>query len=72
MWVIAGIGVSVLPSSRSASMRRSPSMRPDPRSRPIIWKDMAAAGAMALPLILMVIGRRYTVAGVTFGVIREK
>jgi hypothetical protein len=33
---------------------------------------MAAAGAMALPLILMVIGRRYTVAGVTFGVIREK
>jgi hypothetical protein len=47
-------------------------MRPDPRSRPIIWKDMAAAGAMALPLILMVIGRRYTVAGVTFGVIREK
>ncbi len=40
----------------------------------IIWNDMAAAGviAMALPLILMVIGRRYIVAGLTFGVIREK
>ena len=40
----------------------------------IIWNDMAAAGviAMALPLVLMVIGRRYIVAGLTFGVIREK
>src|ERR1700756_5422080 len=40
----------------------------------IIWNDMAASGviAMALPLILMVIGRRYIVAGLTFGVIREK
>ena len=40
----------------------------------IIWNDMAAAGviAMALPLILMVIGRKYLVAGLTFGVIREK
>ena len=40
----------------------------------IIWNDMAASGviAMALPLVLMVIGRRYIVAGLTFGVIREK
>jgi multiple sugar transport system permease protein len=40
----------------------------------IIWNDMAAAGviAMSLPLILMVIGRKYMVAGLTFGVIREK
>jgi multiple sugar transport system permease protein len=40
----------------------------------IIWNDMAAAGviAMTLPLILMVIGRKYMVAGLTFGVIREK
>src|SRR3989442_8547099 len=40
----------------------------------IIWNDIAASGviAMALPLILMVIGRRYIVAGLTFGVIREK
>jgi multiple sugar transport system permease protein len=40
----------------------------------IIWNDMAAAGviAMALPLILMVIGRNYIVAGLTFGVIRDK
>ena len=40
----------------------------------IIWNDMAAAGviAMAVPLALMVIGRRYMVAGLTFGVIREK
>ena len=40
----------------------------------IIWNDMAASGviAMALPLILMIIGRRYIVAGLTFGVIREK
>jgi len=40
----------------------------------IIWNDMAAAGviAMAIPLALMVIARRYVVAGLTFGVIREK
>jgi multiple sugar transport system permease protein len=40
----------------------------------IIWNDMAAAGviAMLIPLMLMVIGRRYMVAGLTFGVIREK
>jgi len=40
----------------------------------IIWNDMAAAGviAMMIPLLLMVIGRRYMVAGLTFGVIREK
>ena len=40
----------------------------------IIWNVMAAAGviAMAVPLALMVIGRRYMVAGLTFGVIREK
>jgi len=40
----------------------------------IIWNDMAAAGviAMALPLALMVIARKYIVAGLTFGVIREK
>ena len=40
----------------------------------IIWNDMAAAGviAMAIPLVLMVIGRKYMVAGLTFGVIREK
>ena len=40
----------------------------------IIWNDMAASGviAMTLPLVLMVIGRRYIVAGLTFGVIREK
>jgi len=40
----------------------------------IIWNDMAAAGviAMSVPLILMVIARNYIVAGLTFGVIREK
>jgi multiple sugar transport system permease protein len=40
----------------------------------IIWNDMAAAGviAMAIPLTLMVIARKYMVAGLTFGVIREK
>lgn len=40
----------------------------------IIWNDMAASGviAMAIPLALMVLGRRYIVAGLTFGVIREK
>jgi multiple sugar transport system permease protein len=40
----------------------------------IIWNDMAAAGviAMSLPLILMVVARKYMVAGLTFGVIREK
>ncbi|TMG15402.1 MAG: carbohydrate ABC transporter permease [Chloroflexi bacterium] len=40
----------------------------------IIWNDMAASGviAMSVPLILMVIARNYIVAGLTFGVIREK
>lgn len=40
----------------------------------IIWNDMAASGviAMSLPLVLMIIGRRYIVAGLTFGVIRDK
>jgi len=27
---------------------------------------------MTIPLVLMVIGRKYLVAGLTFGVIREK
>jgi multiple sugar transport system permease protein len=40
----------------------------------IIWNDMAAAGVIAIvvPLVLMVAGRRYVQAGLTFGVIREK
>jgi multiple sugar transport system permease protein len=40
----------------------------------VIWNDMAAAGAIAmcLPLVLMVLARRYLVAGLTFGVIRER
>jgi multiple sugar transport system permease protein len=40
----------------------------------IIWNDMAASGviAMSVPLVLMVIARKYMVAGLTFGVIREK
>ena len=38
----------------------------------IIWNDMATAGAlaMAVPLGLMLLGRRYVLAGLTFGVIR--
>lgn len=40
----------------------------------IIWNEMAASGviAMSVPLVLMVIARNYIVAGLTFGVIREK
>ena len=40
----------------------------------IIWNDMAAAGAIAmlLPLVLMVLARRHVVTGLTFGVVREK
>ncbi|HEY0493635.1 MAG TPA: carbohydrate ABC transporter permease [Candidatus Dormibacteraeota bacterium] len=40
----------------------------------IIWNDMAASGviAMSIPLLLMVVARKYMVAGLTFGVIREK
>ena len=40
----------------------------------IIWNQMAAAGviAMSVPLVLMVVARKYMVAGLTFGVIREK
>ena len=40
----------------------------------IIWNEMAAAGviAVSVPLILMFVARRYVLAGLTFGVIREK
>jgi ABC-type glycerol-3-phosphate transport system permease component len=40
----------------------------------IIWNQMAAAGviAIAVPLVLMFLARRYVLAGLTFGVIREK
>ena len=40
----------------------------------IIWNDMAAAGviALSLPLLLMLVARRYVISGLTFGVIREK
>jgi multiple sugar transport system permease protein len=40
----------------------------------IIWNDMAAGGAIAIaiPLALMIVARRYVVTGLTFGVIREK
>jgi multiple sugar transport system permease protein len=40
----------------------------------IIWNDMAAGGviAIAVPLALMLVARRYVVAGLTFGVIRDK
>jgi multiple sugar transport system permease protein len=40
----------------------------------IIWNDMAAAGVIAIvvPLGLMLLARRYVIAGLTFGVIREK
>jgi multiple sugar transport system permease protein len=40
----------------------------------IIWNDMAASGviALSLPLLLMLVARRYVIAGLTFGVIREK
>lgn len=40
----------------------------------IIWNDMAAAGviALSLPLLLMIVARRYVIAGLSFGVIREK
>lgn len=40
----------------------------------IIWNEMAAAGviAIAVPLLLMVLARRYVLAGLTFGVIRDK
>ncbi len=40
----------------------------------IIWNEMAAAAAIAIvvPLSLMLVARRYVMAGLTFGVIREK
>jgi multiple sugar transport system permease protein len=40
----------------------------------IIWNEMAAAGVIALvvPLVPMIIARRYVLAGLTFGVIHEK
>jgi multiple sugar transport system permease protein len=40
----------------------------------IIWNDMAAGGVIAIviPLILLILARRHVMAGLTFGVIREK
>jgi multiple sugar transport system permease protein len=40
----------------------------------IIWNDMAAGGVIAIviPLTLLIIARRHVMAGLTFGVIREK
>jgi len=40
----------------------------------IIWNDMAAGGVIAIivPLSLMLVARRYVIAGLTFGVIRDK
>jgi multiple sugar transport system permease protein len=40
----------------------------------IIYNDMAAGGVIAIviPLLLMLIARRYVITGLTFGVIREK
>jgi multiple sugar transport system permease protein len=40
----------------------------------IIWNEMAAAGVIAIvvPLLLMLLARRYVISGLTFGVIREK
>jgi len=40
----------------------------------VIWNDMSAAGtiALAIPLVLMILARRYVIAGLTFGVVREK
>lgn len=40
----------------------------------IIWNEMAAAGVIAIsvPLVLMFVARRHVLAGLTFGVIREK
>src|SRR3990170_3640081 len=40
----------------------------------IIWNDMAAGGviAIAVPLMLMLVARRYVITGLTFGVIRER
>jgi multiple sugar transport system permease protein len=40
----------------------------------IIWNQMAAAGVIAIvvPLLLMLLARRYVLTGLTFGVIREK
>jgi multiple sugar transport system permease protein len=40
----------------------------------IIYNDMAAGGVIAIviPLVLMLIARKYVITGLTFGVIREK
>ena len=40
----------------------------------IIWTDMAAGGVIAIliPLVMMLLARRYVLTGLTFGVIREK
>ncbi|MDR7484421.1 MAG: carbohydrate ABC transporter permease [Armatimonadota bacterium] len=40
----------------------------------IIWNDMAAAGTISalVPVVLLLLGRRYVITALTFGVIREK
>lgn len=39
----------------------------------IIWNDMAAGGAIAIafPLLLMIVARKYVMTGLTFGVVRN-
>lgn len=39
----------------------------------IIWNDMAAGGAIAIafPLVLMILARKYVMTGLTFGVVRN-
>jgi len=40
----------------------------------IIWNDMAAAGIISalVPIVLLLVSRRYVVTALTFGAVREK
>jgi ABC-type glycerol-3-phosphate transport system permease component len=40
----------------------------------IIWNEMAAAGTISalVPVVLLLLARRYVVTALTFGVVREK
>lgn len=40
----------------------------------IIWNDIAAAGTISalVPIVLLLVARRYVVTALTFGAVREK
>ena len=71
---LGGIPVRVHPHRDPAAMTFPVGVQGLVTQFEIIWNDMAAAAviAIAVPLALMILARRYVITGLTFGVIRDK